>query len=283
VVRTIVLLCLLAALPGCSRRASEKTYTVVGQIVAIDPARHKVTIKHQDIKGFMPGMTMAFDVRDDAVLQAKSPGDLIEATLVVGEAEAHIASITRTGHAPLDEPPPAPGPAVLAEGQAVADAEFLDQAGMPRTLADFRGHRLALTFIYTRCPLPNFCPLMSKHFATLQETIAARPDLGDVRLLSVTLDPAFDRPPVLLAHARLFHADPNRWTFLTGTPEALAAFAEQFGGYSEVDAENPSQLIHSLQTAVIDADGRLVRNTRGNEWSPADILAQLTTAPVPRH
>jgi protein SCO1/2 len=281
--RAIVLLCLLAGLSACHQRASEREYTVIGQILAIDPVQHKVTIKHQDIKGFMPGMTMAFDVRDDAVLESREPGDLIQATLVVGDAEAHISAITRTGHAPLETPPPAPAPQVLAEGQPVADAPFLDQAGTPRSFADFRGHRVALTFIYTRCPLPNFCPLMSAHFAALQDTIRKRPDLSDVRLVSVTLDPMFDRPALLRAHAGLFHADPAIWTFLTGKPEPLKAFAEQFGVYSEVDAENPSQLIHSLQTAVIDPGGRLVHNTRGNEWVPADILAQLTSTPAPRH
>jgi protein SCO1/2 len=281
--RAIVLLCLLAGLSACRPRASEKQYTVIGQILAVTPDQHTVTIKHQDIKGFMPGMTMTFAVRDGAVLESREPGDLVEATLVVSDADAHIASIRKTGHAPLAEPPPAPAPTVLSDGQPVADAPFLDQAGKPRSLADVRGHRVALTFIYTRCPLPNFCPLMSHHFETLQDSIEKRPDLSDVRLISVTLDPAFDRPKVLLAHARLFHADPAIWTFLTGKPEPLKMFAEQFGVYSEVDAEHPSQLIHSLQTAVIDPEGRLIHNTRGNEWVPADILAQLTSTPAPRH
>lgn len=281
--RAIVLFCLFAGLAACGPRAPQKEFTVVGQILEIAPDQRKVTIKHQDIKGFMPAMTMAFDVRDPGVLQATTPGDLVQATLVVGDAEAHIVSITKTGHAALQAPPPTALPPVLTDGQRVADAAFLDQSGMPRSLADFRGHRVALTFIYTRCPVPNFCPLMSRNFATLQDTIKTRADLSDVRLLSVTLDPMFDRPPVLRAHAALFRADPAIWTFLTGTPDALKAFAEQFGIYSEVDAENPSQLIHSLQTAVIDADGRLVHNTRGNEWVPADILAQLTTASAPRH
>jgi protein SCO1/2 len=217
------------------------------------------------------------------VLSAKQPGDLVRATLVVGETEAHLASITKTGHAPLDTPPPAPPPAVLHAGQTVADAPFLDQTGMPRMLSDFRGHRVALTFIYTRCPVPNFCPLMSKHFATLQNTIKQRADLADVRLISVTLDPAYDRPPVLQAHARNFQADPAVWTFLTGKPDALQAFATQFGIFSEADPDDPSQLIHNLQTAVIDRDGRLVHNTHGNDWTPADILAQLTTPSASSH
>ena len=281
--RVIVLLCLLAGVAACGPRAPRKEFTVVGQILQIAPDQRKVIIKHQDIVGFMPAMTMTFDVGDPGVLQARAPGDLVQATLVVSDAEAHIASITKTGHAALTEPPPTALPPVLAEGQPVADAAFLDQFGMPRSLADFRGHRVALTFIYTRCPVPNFCPLMSRHFATLQDTIRTRADLADVRLVSVTLDPAFDRPPVLRKHAELLHADPAIWTFLTGTPEALSAFAGQFGIYSEADADNPTQLIHSLQTAVIDPEGHLAHNTRGNGWVPADILAQLTTTSAPRH
>jgi protein SCO1/2 len=283
VTRTIVLLGLLAGLAACSRHAPAKQYTVVGQIVALAPDQKKVTIKHQDIVGFMPAMTMTYEVPDAALLASRTPGDLIRATLAVSDTDARITSIDTTGHAPLDAPPPTPAPIVLQVGQPVADAQFLDQAGRPRALADFRGHRVALTFIYTRCPVPNFCPLMSRNFATVQTAIRQRADLADVRLVSVTLDPAYDRPPVLAAHARLFDADPAIWTFLTGAPGDMQSFASQFGIYSEADAENPPQLIHSLQTAVIGPDGRLVHNTRGNEWTPSDILAQLATTAAPGH
>jgi protein SCO1/2 len=269
-------------LVACSHTAPTKQYTVVGQIIAVAPERPQVTIKHEDIKGFMPGMTMTFDVTDAALLEATQPGDLVQATLVVGETAAHIASIQKTGHAPLAEAPPASLPPTLAAGDLVADAALLDQAGMPRRLADFRGHRVALTFIYTRCPIPNFCPLMNRHFAAVQRAIASRADLADVRLLSVTLDPAYDRPPVLQAEARQFQADPAIWTFLTGTPDTVKPFAEQFGIHSEVDDEDATQLIHNLRTAVIDPNGRLVRITSGNDWTPADLLAQLTTASAPR-
>ena len=282
VTRAIVLMCTLV-LAACSHPAPTKEYTVVGQIVAVAPERPQVTIKHEDIKGFMPGMTMTFDVKDASLLQATQPGDLVQATLVVGETAAHIGSIRKTGHAPLTEPPPASLPPALAAGDLVADAALLDQAGMPRRLADFRGHRVALTFIYTRCPVPNFCPLMNRHFAAVQRAIASRADLADVRLLSVTLDPAYDRPPVLLAQARQLQADPAVWTFLTGTPASVKAFAEQFGIHSEVDDEDSAQLIHNLRTAVIDPTGRLVRITNGNEWTPADLLAQLTTTSAPRN
>jgi protein SCO1/2 len=97
----------------------------------------------------------------------------------------------------------------------------------------------------------------------------------------VTLDPAYDRPPVLKAQAQVYGADPAVWSFLTGEPTDLQAFAPQFGIYSEADAENPGEIIHSLRTAILDAEGRLVRNTSGNDWTPAELLADLTSTPAP--
>ena len=277
--RAIALLSALLA-AACSRPENTREYSLVGQIVALAPERREVTIKHQDIVGFMPAMTMPFTVRDPALLADRQPGDLITATLVFGETTAYLSQLTRTGHQPVDAPPPDLG---LREGDLVADAAFIDQTGTPRPLSSFQGHRRVLTFIYTRCPLAEYCPLMDRHFTALQRTIRARADLADVHLLSVTLDPAYDTPAVLRAHAQRLQAEPSRWSFLTGEPAVLREFASQFGIYSEADPENPQQIVHSLRTAVIDVDGRLVTNTTGNDWTPDDILAQLTTAATSRH
>lgn len=282
--RAVVLFCALLLATGCrSEPPPSKQYTLEGQIVAVAPAEHTVTIKHHDIKDFMPGMTMPFPVKDDALLAGKGPGDLVTATLVVGETEAYLSSLQRTGHAPLDAPPPPPVVPVLKEGAEVADAPFLDESNRPRSMRDWQGHRVALTFIYTRCPVPDFCPLMDRHFVALQEAVRQRQDLADVHLLTVTLDPDYDRPSILKAHAARLRADPAVWSFLTGDAEAMKTFAGQFGIYSEPDRDDPSQVIHSLRTAVIGADGRLVRITGGNEWTPPDILAQLTASPAPTH
>jgi|SRR5688572_15805988 len=277
--RAIALLSALLAI-ACSRAEKTKEYTMVGQIVAIAPERREVTIKHQDIDGFMPAMTMPFTVKDAALLDERRPGDLITATLVFGDTTAYLSRLTRTGHQPVAAPPPDRG---LREGDLIADAAFVDQDGVRRPLSSFRGSRRVVTFIYTRCPLPEFCPLMDRHFTALQRTIRTRADLADVRLLSVTLDPAHDTPAVLRTHAQRLRAEPAIWSFLTGEPAVLREFAAQFGIYSEVDPENPQQIVHSLRTAVIDADGRLVTNTTGNDWTPGDILAQLTTAATSRH
>jgi len=232
----------------------------------------------------MPGMTMPFTVKDDALMTGKKPGDLVTATLVVGETQAYLATLTTTGHAELSEPPPPPPAAdILEPGQSVKDASLVDQDNKPRPFSAFKGHRLAVTFIYTRCPLPDFCPLMDKHFAAIQKTIASTPALADVRLLTVTLDPAFDRPAILKAYARRREADPAVWTFLTGEPMEVNTFATQFGLYVEHNPQNAIDITHNLRTAVIDPEGRLVTVRSGNSWTPAELVADLTAAPAPAH
>ena len=276
-----VLVCVAVLLGcGCSRGPEPKQYQLIGQIVAMAPERREVTIKHQDIPSFMPGMTMPFTVEDAALLDGKQAGDLVTATLVVGENSAHLSTLTRTGHQPVDAPPPSSG---LRTGDQVADAPLVDQNGAKKPIASFRGHRVALTFIYTRCPIPDFCPLMTRHFATLQKALRSRPDLADVRLVSVTLDPAFDTPAVLKAHSGVFDADPAVWSFLTGSPPGVRAFAEQFGVYIESQPADPAQITHSLRTAVIGIDGRLVANHSGNDWTPDGLLADITKAAAPRN
>ena len=269
---------------GPSPDANARQFELEGQILAVRPERHEVVIKHHDIKGFMQGMTMPFTVRDDALLTGKQPGDLVTATLVVGETRAYLSTLTTTGHEAVVEPPPPPPLAdVLMPGQPVADATLVDQDGKPRAFSIFKGHRLAMTFIYTRCPLPDFCPLMDKHFESIQKTIASTPALADVRLLTVTFDPDFDRPAILKAHARRRGADPNVWTFLTGDPKEVNRFAAQFGIYVEHNPQNAIDITHNLRTAVIDPEGRLVSVHSGNSWTPAELVADLTAAPAPAH
>ena len=193
---------LLVTVTACSA-GSRRDYELSGQVVAVDRNRKEITIKHGDIKGFMPGMTMPFTVRDESLLDGKAPGDLVNATLVVEEAQGYLSAITKTGHAPLAEPSPAPaGFDLLETGEAVPDFTFVDAAGSTRRLSDWRGRTVAVTFIYTRCPLPDFCPLMDRHFASVQRQALADPALRDrFHLLSVSFDPVYDTPAVLRAHA----------------------------------------------------------------------------------
>jgi protein SCO1/2 len=279
-------ICVLVLTTSCGRAsdANFRQFELQGQILAVRPERREVVIKHEDIKGFMQGMTMPFTVNDDTLLSGKQPGDLVTATLVVGETQAFLSSLTKTGHKEITEPPPPPPVAdILTEGQSVKDATLVDQDDKPRMFSSFKGHRLAITFIYTRCPLPDFCPLMDRHFASIQKTIKSTPALADVRLITVTLDPEFDRPAILKAHARRREADPAIWTFLTGDPTEVNKFAVQFGLYVEHNPQDAINITHNLRTAVIDPEGRLVTAHSGNSWTPAELVADLSAAPAPAH
>jgi len=277
-------LVLAALLAACNREPPARQYQLQGQILAIEPARSEVLIRHGAITGFMPAMTMPFTVKDGGLLSGKEPGDLVTATLVVTDLNAHLSSLTRTGHAPLEVPAAASNaPPILLPGEPVEDALLVDQQGKPRPFSGFKGHRVAITFIYTRCPLPEFCPLMDRQFAAVQRTIAGQNDLRDVRLVTATLDPEFDTPAVLRQHADRLKADPAVWTFLTGEPAAVTKFALQFGIYTEKDLGTGANLTHNLRTAVVDADGRIVKVRSGRDWTPADLVAYLNATPAPAH
>ena len=270
---------------ACGRAPESRQYEVRGQILGVDRERQEVLVDHEDIKGFMPAMTMPYKVSDPALLDGKTPGDLITATLVVEEVNAYLSTMTTTGRAPVKNP--AAGPLITAadlvkEGDLVPDHALVDQSGAPRPLGSLRGHRVALTFIYTRCPLPDFCPLMDRQFADVQREIRRSPALADVRLVSVTLDPAFDTPAVLQTHATALGADPRLWHFLTGERDEVLAFARRFGVVTE-PGEPAAPVVHNLRTAVIDAQGRLVTVHSGNMWTPAELVADLQTAAAPAH
>jgi len=269
---------------GCGRsEAPAREYQLQGQILAVRPERSEVVIKHGDIKGLMPGMTMPFKVKDEALLQGKAPGDLVTATLVVADVEAHLRTLEKTGHAPLDTPPPPPPPDIRQPGDTISDATFVDQNGAPASLAAYRGHRVAMTFIYTRCPLPEFCPLMDRNFAAVQKTIGSTPSLADVRLVTVTLDPAFDTPAVLKPYAKQRGADPKIWSFLTGEPAEINKFGSQLGIYVEHNPQSAIDITHNLRTVVIDPDGRLVKVHNGNSWTPSELVADLSAVAAPTH
>jgi protein SCO1/2 len=280
----VFLLGALLSANACSRPANARQYELQGQILGIERERSEVVIRHEDIKGFMPGMTMTFKVPDAQLLAGKEPGDLVTATLVVEDVEAYLTALTRTGHAAIETPPAvASAPKILAPGEPVSDALLIDQDEAPRPFSAFRGHRVAVTFIYTRCPLAEYCPLMDRHFAAVQKAIKSTPGLSDVRLLTVTLDPAFDTPKILKAHAARRGADHAVWSFVTGEPTSVGDFASQFGLYVERADEKSADITHNLRTAVVDAEGRLVKAYSGNDWTPAQLVADLEKTPAPRN
>ncbi len=271
------LVAVIMSVSACSRA---QEFQLRGQVLAVDRGRMEMTVKHEDIRGFMPGMTMPFKVKDARAFESTAAGDLITATLVVLDNDAFLESVTKTGHAALTEPPPSVHRMdVLAHGNAVPDVALTDDAGTARTLSEWRGKVLAVTFVYTRCPIPDFCPRMDRHFAAAQRDILADPALRDrVALLSVSFDPDFDTPEVLAAHARQAGADPRVWRFATGDREAIATFASRFGVSVIREGADTRDLTHNLRTAIIGRDGRVVEILSGNEWTPAALLESLRRA-----
>lgn len=275
----LVLAAWLAA-TGCGPAEPDRTYTLEGQILAIRPEAGEVTIRHQDIEGFMPGMTMPFKVRDPSLLDGHRPGELIEATLVLRENEAWLSRITRTGEAPLPPPSELPVPG-LAPGDPVPDATFTGDDGQPFRTRALQGHPAALTFVYTRCPLPDFCPAVDRRFAEVQTAIRSDPALGGARLVSISIDPAFDTPAVLRTHADRLEADPEIWRFVTGEPDAIDAFGRQFGLSVTRSSPSPADLQHNLRTVIVDRDGRITEIITGTGWSAGELVSALKRAAAP--
>jgi protein SCO1/2 len=273
---TLFVVSCATCLADCSHA---RKFELRGQIVAVDRGRQELTIKHEDIRGFMPGMTMPFKVRDARLLEGREAGDLVKATLVVENANAYLSSVERIGHAELDEPPPPPRVDVLEPGQPVPDVPLTDEAGMSRMLSDRRGRIVAVTFTYTRCPMPDFCPRMDQQFKQVQGEILADPAMRDrIALLSVSFDPTFDTPQVLAAHAQQVGADPRVWHFVTGAREAIGAFASAFGISIIRDGPSAAGITHNLRTAVVASDGTLLTIFNGSDWTPADLMHALRQA-----
>jgi protein SCO1 len=265
---------------ACQSTPPPREYHVVGQILAIDRPAARVTIRHKDIEGFMPGMTMPFPVKDQALLDGHSPGEMVDATLLVSGADVWIAAIEVTGSAPL--PPateiPAPG---LAPGDTVPEAVFTDQNGAPLRLSDLAGHPAVVTFIYTRCPLPEFCPAVESRLLGLQADIRRDAALTGTRIVAITIDPEHDTLAVLKARAAERGSDPAIFVYATGTPEAIDGFGRQFGLAVTRTSSEPFGIEHNLRTVVLDSKRRIVQVLTGSDWRVSDLVGWVRKAAGP--
>jgi len=286
-VRRGAALLILALVAGCADPpVPAERYPIEGQLLGVQLDTGQVLLKHGAVAGYMDAMTMPFQVADRASILERRPGDLVTATLVVEPTRAFLENVVKTGAAPLPESatarPVAEGVHVLAPGDAVPTIALTNQAGQPASLASWTGAAGVVTFIYTRCPLPDFCPLMDRRFAEIQAAAKADAALaGRVRLLSVSFDPDFDTPAVLTAHAARVGAAPG-WHFATAPAAVVDRFAAEFG--VNVIRETDGTITHNLRTAVVGPDGRVAAVYSGNDWTSAELVADLRralTAPAP--
>ncbi|HEV3471287.1 MAG TPA: SCO family protein [Pyrinomonadaceae bacterium] len=268
---------------SCARPEGEvRRYDLKGQVVSVDRATGEVVIDHEEIPDFMSAMRMPFPVRDREALAEMAGGDQIQATLVVSEdgyrLENPVITKALPGAAAAAAAEAAAGP---PPGTEVPDFSLVNQDGEPLSLARLRGRALLLTFIYTRCPVPDYCPLMSSNFAAVHRELERDASLRPkAHLLSVTLDPAYDTPKVLrsygAAYTERYAAETfEHWDFATGDPAEIRRLAQFFGlAYKE----ETGQIIHSLRTALLTPDGKVYKIYRGNEWKPEQALADMRKA-----
>jgi protein SCO1/2 len=268
----------LLALLSCSE---PRRYEMRGQILGVNRDKLEVLVKHDEIVGLMPAMTMPWRVRSADMLDAIGPGDLITSELEVENNQGVITKITKLGTAKPDMPPPAapakPGVRFIQPGEAIPDQVLVDQNGRTRTVSDVRaGKALAITFMYTKCPVPTFCPMMDRQFADAQTLIKDKGLSDRVHLLSVSFDPKYDTPPVLQEHGRKFNFDPSIWTFATAGQEDVDRFATSLGlTLVRGEAANPDEIGHTLRTLVVDRQGKLVKAYSGADWTAEQLVTDL--------
>jgi protein SCO1/2 len=273
-----VCLCALV-MAGCSReRPPARRFEITGEVISVDKPGHMIILKHHTIPGYMQAMTMGFEVKDDWVLGVAKPGDQLQATLVVERNRSWLEGVVIAEKPKRDANFPAPGALrTPAPGEAVPDFALVDQDGKKLTLQQYRGKTLLLTFIYTRCPLPDYCPLMSKNFAAIAAKLPGDAALrNSVRLLSISIDPEYDKPEVLRRYAQEYIGRNSealkRWRLASGTPQEVRKIAEFFGLSYWKDG---GQIIHALVTAVVDPQGKVYKVYRGNDWQPTDVLDDI--------
>jgi protein SCO1/2 len=254
------------------------TYQLKGIVVASDANRGVVSIDGEAIPGFMGAMIMPYKLAQPGIATELHPGDHITARLRVSDAASLLDQVDVTAQAQPDYKP-AKTYNVPAPGQAVPNFKLLNQDGETIAIDQFRGKVLLVTFIYTRCPLPDYCIRMSRNFATIQQQLAQDPALGSqVHLLSISFDPAYDTPKVLHSYGAMYagRAALTHWDFAVPSPKELDAVDEFFD--VGVSPGSSNTLTHSLSTAVIAPNGKIFRWYPNNDWTPSAVIGDLKQA-----
>jgi protein SCO1/2 len=282
--RIAALFCLAVALAGCDRSktadSSARFYQVRGIVRAFSPDRSTVSIEHEDIPGVMPSMTMPFSVKDQKEIAGLKIDDAISFRMSITDKDLFLDQVRKIPASDVHIAAPSPrasAPAKTAdrlrEGDIVPFFTLTNQDGARVTSDTFRGQPFVLTFIFTRCPVPNFCPRISHNFSELQETIKSDPGLaGKARLLSITFDPQLDTPEILKSYAEQQKAEPRIWTFATGEPSQVDSLTQGFAVFVQPEGGTIS---HGLATALIGPGGGVVRIWRGNAWKSSEVIDEL--------
>ena len=254
---------------------AEEVYQVTG-VVRGTLLDGRLVIEHEAIPGFMPAMTMPFNVPDPELVAKLQDGDQVQFLFhldgkssfadnfqVTGKEISRLAQVLSDGVKPLQV------------GDPVPSFQLVDEKGAPISEMSLGGHATLITFIFTRCPVPEFCPLLATRFLEIQSQVKEGEDqAGSLRLLSITLDPEFDTPEILLSYAKRVGADPDLWGFATGEGDEVRKLARAFDVMSNGSGVT---LNHSLNTALIGPDRRLVKLWPGNRWTADQVMAEIAS------
>jgi protein SCO1/2 len=273
-----------SSVPPSPGSQASHAFAARGVIEHIAPDRRQVTIHHDVIPGYMMEMTMDFPVHDPGELKGLIPGDKIAFTLTVEPDTDWVGDIHRIGHmnpASYDAASMHGAEnARLKPGDTLPDGELVAEDGRHIHLSDFHGKAVALTFFFTRCPLPTYCPLMNRNFAQTRRLLLSDPkNPANWELLSISFDPDFDKPGVLSSYAGFFRDNnPDHWLFAAAPPATLAKLAPSLG---LVIVRQDSNISHNLRTVVIDPQGRLYRQFSDNLWTPRQLADAILAAAGP--
>ena len=262
------------------------SYPAKGLVRSVDLSHRKVKITHENIPGYMPRMTMDFDVRDASNLAPLKPGDEVTFTVRATADDGWIEGLTVSAPAqaaasPSTNPPPAADRAVadsepLFPGDPLPSIALTNELVRPVTFQQYRGQVVAFTFFFATCPFPTMCPRMSTNLRDAYRELKAQPSSPtNWHFFSITIDPATDTPEVLKQYAARYQYDPVHWSFLTGPVEDVERLGRHFGlqFFREAGALN-----HNLRTVVVGADGKVRRILIGNEWKVEELVTEVQSA-----
>jgi protein SCO1/2 len=283
------LLLLMMGLVGCSGdrngnshtsdEDSAKSYLVRGRVVAVSRAHRLVVIAHNEIKGYMAAMTMPFTVKDTILLDLVHPKDSVAAILKVSSTESWLSSVRVVKPAPVEKggihwTEDFKKKFFLKPGDIVPDFSLVNEENKRIHLSDWKGKVVVMTFIYTRCPLPDFCILMTNNFSKIQRSLKSDSDLnGRWHLLTISFDPKFDTAKRLKEYGKTYGADFSSWSFGTASLDSIQQISSRFQQAFWTD--DGGLISHNLVTAIIDPSSKLYKMYTGNGWAPKEIVEDV--------
>ena len=291
--KTPSLALLLGALAGCGTNISaqpaaagatnRQVFEVKGVVRELKPDGKTIVIRHEAIPNHMPAMVMPFEVKDTNELRGLKPEDVITFRMIETPKDAWIEHIVKAIGPRPGELPSRPSARVVRDvdflniGDALPEYHFTNELNQAVTTKQFQGGALVFTFIFTRCPYPAFCPLLSSNFKDVQEKMLALPNAPtNWHLLTISFDTEYDTPAVLKAYAGYYKYDPKNWSFVTGDVLEINAIGDQVGEYFGHD--ETGAVSHNVRTVVIDARGKVQKIYANNKWTTDELVAEIIKA-----